>query len=84
MRVFVLCVLCVLCAGCVTVRVEKTAPDGTKITAKYDRYLLPQKLEGVLINLETGEAMIEKSQSETERLVGAAVEGALRAVQPLK
>ncbi|MBW2561085.1 MAG: hypothetical protein JRE40_09555 [Deltaproteobacteria bacterium] len=69
-------------SGCVTVHVEKILPDGSRVTADYNRYILPQRLEGVLINLDTGEALIEKQQSDTERLVGAAVEGAVRGLRP--
>ncbi len=71
-----------LVSSCVTVHVEKVAPDGTTITADYKRYILPQSLEGVLINMNTGEALIEKQRSDTERLVGAAVEGAVRGLKP--
>jgi len=68
------------CGGCVTAHVVKK-PDGT-VTADYSRYIVPQALEGVLINLETGEILIEKEQSDTERLVSAAVEGAVRGLKP--
>jgi len=73
---------CLSLSGCVTVHVEKTFPDGSTVTADYRRYIVPQSLEGVLINMNTGEALIERQESDTERLVGAAVEGAVRGLRP--
>ncbi len=78
----ILLAIVILVSSCVTVHVEKDFPDGTKVTADYKRYILPQSLEGVLINMNTGEALIEKQRSDTERLVGAAVEGAVRGLKP--
>lgn len=72
---------CIILVGsCVTVSVEKS-PDGV-VRVDYARYLVPQKFEDFIVNLDTGELMFEKQESDTERLVGAAVEGAVRGLRP--
>ena len=40
-----LCILCVIVSGCASVHLSKTLPDGTVITADYERWF-NQKIDG--------------------------------------
>ena len=75
-------------AGCVMVHVEKEMPDGTKIYATYERWFAPQKLDGVIIDLDTGKASIVKQESDTVALATGIAEGVAKGItegaNPLK
>ena len=85
MLLVIIILLSILCfSGCVSARVEKEFPDGSKITIDYNRYFAPQKFEGFLINIETGELMFEKQESDTVKMARGIAEGVARGLNPIK